>query len=232
MGLARHAAWRTALVIGALLAALALPAASPAATSYPEPPTTFEPGARGRRTSRSRRSARRSTTRLNIRRSWPLTVRPAPPQPLAAQAADPGRFFTNNLCWNRGNGCAGDIRLDNWAANGYGIVRAGAVHRARRRDAFGPSVGDCARPGEASRRRHHQRLGAGRRTDVLVRGADAREGRLRRAHVRPAGPRPERHARRGARRTRGCAGADRRPALLRRHRGCDRLLPLQREAPV
>ncbi len=40
---------------------------------------------------------------------------------LTTQAADPGRFFTNNLCWNRGNGCAGDIRLNNWVANGYGI---------------------------------------------------------------------------------------------------------------
>jgi dienelactone hydrolase len=42
---------------------------------------------------------------------------------LAAQAADPGRFFTDDLCWNLGNGCAGDIRLNNWATNGYGLVR-------------------------------------------------------------------------------------------------------------
>ncbi len=44
-------------------------------------------------------------------------------QALATQAADPGRFFTDDLCWNEGNGCAGDIRLDNWASNGYGLVR-------------------------------------------------------------------------------------------------------------
>ncbi len=44
-------------------------------------------------------------------------------QALAIQAADPGRFFTDDLCWNQGNGCAGDIRLNNWATNGYGIVR-------------------------------------------------------------------------------------------------------------
>ena len=44
-------------------------------------------------------------------------------QALAAEAADPGRFFTNNLCWNLNNGCAGDIRLYDWAANGDGIVR-------------------------------------------------------------------------------------------------------------
>src|SRR5439155_17516237 len=42
---------------------------------------------------------------------------------LAIQASDPGRFFTDDLCWNQGNGCAGDIRLYNWATNGYGIVR-------------------------------------------------------------------------------------------------------------
>ncbi|HEX3977309.1 MAG TPA: hypothetical protein VHW96_13670 [Solirubrobacteraceae bacterium] len=44
-------------------------------------------------------------------------------QALAAQAADPGRSFTDDLCWNLANGCAGDIRLNDWAANGDGIVR-------------------------------------------------------------------------------------------------------------
>jgi dienelactone hydrolase len=44
-------------------------------------------------------------------------------QALATEAADPGRFFTDDLCWNLGNGCAGDIRLNNWADNGYGLVR-------------------------------------------------------------------------------------------------------------
>lgn len=42
---------------------------------------------------------------------------------LAMQAADPGRFFTDDLCWNLGNGCAGDIRLYDWVTNGYGLVR-------------------------------------------------------------------------------------------------------------
>jgi dienelactone hydrolase len=42
---------------------------------------------------------------------------------LTTQAKDPGRFFTNNLCWNGGNGCAGDIRLYDWASNGYGLVQ-------------------------------------------------------------------------------------------------------------
>ena len=42
---------------------------------------------------------------------------------LTTEAADPGRFFTDDLCWNLGNGCAGDIRLNSWATNGYGLVR-------------------------------------------------------------------------------------------------------------
>ena len=44
-------------------------------------------------------------------------------QALATEAADPGRLFTDDLCWNLANGCAGDIRLNNWATNGYGLVR-------------------------------------------------------------------------------------------------------------
>jgi hypothetical protein len=42
---------------------------------------------------------------------------------LATQATDPGRLFTADLCWNQGNGCAGDIRLNDWATAGYGLVR-------------------------------------------------------------------------------------------------------------
>lgn len=40
-----------------------------------------------------------------------------------AQAKDPGRFFTNNLCWSLQNGCAGDIRLYDWGPKHYGMVR-------------------------------------------------------------------------------------------------------------
>lgn len=41
---------------------------------------------------------------------------------LAIQASDPEREFVTDLCWNGGNGCAGDVRLYDWQANGYGIV--------------------------------------------------------------------------------------------------------------
>jgi len=42
---------------------------------------------------------------------------------LAAQAADPGREFATDLCGNGMNGCAGDVRLYDWAKNGDGIVQ-------------------------------------------------------------------------------------------------------------
>src|SRR5436190_1693557 len=41
---------------------------------------------------------------------------------LAMQAADPEREFVSDLCWNGGDGCAGDVRLYDWQTNGYGIV--------------------------------------------------------------------------------------------------------------
>jgi dienelactone hydrolase len=44
-------------------------------------------------------------------------------QALATEAADPGRLFSDDLCWNLANGCAGDIRLNDWASSGYGLVR-------------------------------------------------------------------------------------------------------------
>ncbi|MGI9185886.1 MAG: alpha/beta hydrolase, partial [Solirubrobacteraceae bacterium] len=33
-----------------------------------------------------------------------------------------GRDFTGNVCWQHMNGCAGDVRLYSWGANGEGIV--------------------------------------------------------------------------------------------------------------
>lgn len=39
------------------------------------------------------------------------------------QANDRGRFFSNNVCWEQSNGCAGDVRLYNWGPKHYGIVR-------------------------------------------------------------------------------------------------------------
>ncbi|HVT65456.1 MAG TPA: hypothetical protein VHD81_09890 [Mycobacteriales bacterium] len=43
----------------------------------------------------------------------------------AAQTAinDPQREFVSDLCWNGYDGCAGDTRLYDWQAKGYGIVQ-------------------------------------------------------------------------------------------------------------
>jgi dienelactone hydrolase len=40
-----------------------------------------------------------------------------------AQATDPERQFATDLCWNGGDGCAGDARLYEWQRQGYGIVQ-------------------------------------------------------------------------------------------------------------
>ncbi len=39
-----------------------------------------------------------------------------------AQLRDPGRNMLSTLCATQQNGCAGDIRLNNWGTKGYGIV--------------------------------------------------------------------------------------------------------------
>lgn len=40
----------------------------------------------------------------------------------AMQAADPERNFMGHVCARGDNGCAGDVRLYDWQANGYGLV--------------------------------------------------------------------------------------------------------------
>jgi dienelactone hydrolase len=42
---------------------------------------------------------------------------------LQMQAADPERNFTGHLCASGEDGCAGDVRLYDWQAKGYGIVK-------------------------------------------------------------------------------------------------------------
>jgi dienelactone hydrolase len=42
---------------------------------------------------------------------------------LTMQATDPEREFVSDLCWNGNDGCAGDVRLYDWQASGYGIVQ-------------------------------------------------------------------------------------------------------------
>src|SRR3954452_20056062 len=42
---------------------------------------------------------------------------------VAMQAADPERNFQGHLCARGDDGCAGDVRLYDWQAEGYGIVQ-------------------------------------------------------------------------------------------------------------
>ncbi len=42
---------------------------------------------------------------------------------LAITAADPERQFLTDLCWSHWDGCAGDVRLYDWQANGHGVVQ-------------------------------------------------------------------------------------------------------------
>src|SRR5947208_2830571 len=69
--------------------------------------------------------------------------------------------------------------------------------RSRTAVAFGAALAAvlAVRPGEATRDRHHERLDSGRRAALLVRSSGPREGRLRGAHLGPAGPGAVRRAR-------------------------------------
>ncbi len=81
---------------------------------------------------------------------------------LAIEAADPERMFLDDVCWNQANGCAGDIRLDDWASSGYGIVRPVLFTARDGATLSGHVWATVAGPAKRSRRRDHQRLGAGR----------------------------------------------------------------------
>jgi dienelactone hydrolase len=109
------AALAAAPALAATLVALAL---APGAGATP--PTTFEPTVEAQNYSIIEQ---RQTIYDTPEYQAQLTTDSANSltEALSAQAADPGRFFTNNLCWNRGNGCAGDVRLYNWVSSGYGI---------------------------------------------------------------------------------------------------------------
>ena len=91
----------------------------------------------------------------------------------AAEAADPERFFTNNLCWNHYNGCARDIRLYRWARVATASSSRCSSPHATGATLCGARVGHAHGTGEAAGRGDHQRFRAGRRADVLVRRAGA-----------------------------------------------------------
>jgi dienelactone hydrolase len=108
--------------IAVLAAAVVLVGAGFAAVAAANPPTVFDPIVEAQNFSiTQQRQAIYDTPQYQSQLS---TISAANLEnALAIQAADPGREFASDVCWNQGNGCAGDIRLDNWAANGYGLVR-------------------------------------------------------------------------------------------------------------
>ncbi len=137
-------------------------------------------------------------------------------------AGDPERVFITNVCAQKGNECAGDVRFYDWAAAGFGMVepvlftaRNGSTISGR---VWAAATGPAKRPAGG----HHDGLGPGPRAALLGPGGDARQARLRGAHLRRPGPGPLRHVRRRGRPARRRAVAAG-PAVLRRHRGRARL---------
>jgi pimeloyl-ACP methyl ester carboxylesterase len=99
---------------------LAAPALAPGSASA-APPTVFNPVVEAQNFSiTQQRQAIYDTPAYQTQLAADSAASTA--QALATEAADPGRLFTDDLCWNLSNGCAGDIRLYNWGANHYGIV--------------------------------------------------------------------------------------------------------------
>ncbi len=119
-GAAKRAACLAA-VAGALLGVLALPAAS-FATEFEEPPTSFEPVLQAENFSITQQRQKIYDTpeyqtelaEQGVKNHLEATE---------AQADDPERNFSDDLCYEGENGCAGDVRLYNWEKDGHGQVR-------------------------------------------------------------------------------------------------------------
>jgi len=104
------------------LAAIFLVALAGAGAARAMPPTTFNPAVEAENFSiTQQRQAIYDTPQYQAQLAVDSATSTA--QALATEASDPGRLFTDDLCWNLSNGCAGDIRLYNWGTDGYGIVR-------------------------------------------------------------------------------------------------------------
>ncbi len=105
----------------ALAGTLALPAGA-LAIEHEEPPTTFEAGLEAENFA--------ITQQRQTIYDTPEYQQQLAEQGLAnhleateEQAADPERFFSDDVCFEGENGCAGDVRLYDWEKNGYGKVR-------------------------------------------------------------------------------------------------------------
>jgi dienelactone hydrolase len=109
-------------LVSRVVAALGLALATQAGAAQAAPPTVFNPLVEAQNFSiTQQRQAIYDTPAYQAQLAADGAASTA--QALTTEAADPGRFFTDDLCWNLSNGCAGDIRLNNWASNGDGLVR-------------------------------------------------------------------------------------------------------------
>jgi dienelactone hydrolase len=145
-------AWtaRVTALVGAIIGVLVLPVAS-YATEHEEPPTSFEPVLEAqnfsitqqRQTIYDTPEYQAELAQQGLKNREEATL---------AQASDPERNFSGDLCYEGENGCAGDVRLYDWEKNGYGRVRKvlftarnGATISARIWSAVNPAVNPNAK---------------------------------------------------------------------------------------
>ena len=109
---------RLVWLIASVLAVAALPVSQGAA----KPPSAFDPVVEAQNFSiTQQRQTIYDTPQYQAQLAVDSATSTA--QATSAEANDPERLFTDDLCWNLSNGCAGDIRLNDWGPHGYGIVR-------------------------------------------------------------------------------------------------------------
>jgi dienelactone hydrolase len=107
-----------ASVVGVTLATLALALASGSASAAP----ALDPAVEASNYSKTQeRQAIYDTPQYQAQLAADSVQSQA--QAIQTEAQDPEREFMSDLCWNLGNGCAGDIRLNDWGPKGYGIVK-------------------------------------------------------------------------------------------------------------
>jgi len=131
-----------------LLCALALPA-SAWATEHEQPPSSFEPVLEAEDFAiTQQRQAIYDTPEYQQRLAEQGLANRE--EAAAEQLADAERNFSEDLCYGGDNGCAGDVRLYRWEANGYGRVhkvlftaRNGATISGRIWSAVDPAKHPC-----------------------------------------------------------------------------------------
>jgi hypothetical protein len=173
---------------GYVLALLALTIATQAGVAQAAPPTVFNPVVEAQNFSiTQQRQAIYDTPGNQAELAADGAASTA--QALTTEAADPGRFFTDDLCWNLSNGCAGDIRLNNWATNGYGLVRP-VLFTARDGATLSSHVWATIGPGRSGRPQHRADHQARTRHLGRLRPAADTQHLAARPQLQGAGTRP------------------------------------------